>query len=120
LTINVLFVGLLVIPPHVEEYLVGLKKSLLGGMSTYLGQIVVEIVTAEEWDYLQSILGTANGLGLSDFSARFCLDGENVLWNVGVCTFCDPFVYTKSSGRMNKATAVKKNGSCVLLFDNIK
>eukprot|EP00596_Hydrurales_sp_CCMP1899_P005491 CAMPEP_0119044628 /NCGR_PEP_ID=MMETSP1177-20130426/33086_1 /TAXON_ID=2985 /ORGANISM="Ochromonas sp, Strain CCMP1899" /LENGTH=412 /DNA_ID=CAMNT_0007015033 /DNA_START=346 /DNA_END=1581 /DNA_ORIENTATION=+ len=66
--------GLLVIPLHVEEYLVGLKKSLLGGLGSYEGDIV-EILCLDEWDELQMSLKS-----LSDFSVRFCLDGDNVSW----------------------------------------
>jgi hypothetical protein len=73
---------LLVIPLHVEEYLVGLKKSLLGGLGSYEGDIV-EILCLDEWDELQMSLKS-----LSDFSVRFCLDGDNVSWNIGVCTSC--------------------------------
>lgn len=74
--------GMLLVPCHVEEYLVGLRKSLLGGLGTYTGD-VVEILTSEEWS---SLLGTLNGL--SDFSVGFTLDGENAVWNQRVCYAC--------------------------------
>ena len=64
--------GLLVIPPHVCDYLIGIKKSLLGGLGHYQGD-VVEILSAEEWDAMQVSLKS-----LSDFSVRFCLDGDNI------------------------------------------
>jgi hypothetical protein len=79
--------GQLVIPPHFEEYIVGLKRSLLGGLGAYEGE-VFEVLSAEEWDALQHSLR-----GLSDFSVRFCLDGDGISWNVGVCLTCDPFNY---------------------------
>jgi hypothetical protein len=79
--------GLLVIPPHVEEFLVGMRKYLLNGLGAYEGQ-VVEILTAEEWDALLDSLR-----GISDFSVRFSLDGENISWNRGICTSCDPTDY---------------------------
>ena len=79
--------GLLVIPPHVGDYLIGLKKSLLGGLGQYPGEIV-EILSAEEWDAMQVSLKS-----LSDFSVRFCLHGDDVTWNIGVCTSCCPFSY---------------------------
>lgn len=79
--------GHLVVPPHVEDYLVGLKKSLVGGLGTYPGD-VYEILSAEEWDALQSSLSHS----MADFSVRFCLDGEGgTTWSVPVCSRCDPF-----------------------------
>lgn len=77
--------GMLVIPPHVEEFLVGTKKSLLSGLGSYEGEIF-EILCADEWDALQASLKS-----LSDFSVRFCVDGDSVTWNIGVCNFCCPF-----------------------------
>ena len=74
--------GMLLVPCHVEEYLLGLRKSLLGGLGSYAGD-VVEILTAEEW---ASLLSSLNGL--SDFSVGFTLDGENVAWNQRVCCAC--------------------------------
>lgn len=79
--------GHLVIPPHFEEYIVGLKKSLTGGLGAYSGQ-VFEILSADEWDALQTSLKS-----LSDFSVRFCLDGDNITWNMEVCTACDSLNY---------------------------
>jgi hypothetical protein len=78
--------GLLIVPPHLEEYLLGVRKSLLGGLGLYEGE-VVEIVCAEEWDELHKI---SRGM-MSDFGIRCCLDGDNVSWSVGVCHICDPF-----------------------------
>lgn len=43
--------GHLMVPAHVEEYLVGIKRSLLAGLSGYVGEIV-EIITADEWETL--------------------------------------------------------------------
>ena len=74
--------GYLVVPCHVNEYLIGLKRTLLGGLGSYDGDIV-EILSAEEWDALQSTLNS-----LSDFNVRFCLDGENILWNTRICQVC--------------------------------
>ena len=79
--------GLLVMPPHVEEYLIGLRRSLLTGLGAYPGE-VAEIVSADEWDAMQDVFH-----GAADFSLRFCLDGEGVSWNTGVCMRCDPFAY---------------------------
>jgi len=79
---------MLIIPPHVEEYLIGVRKNLLGGLGTYPG-LVFEIISAEEWDALQRTFKNS-----ADISARFCLDGENIIWNVAVCMSCDVFGYT--------------------------
>lgn len=79
--------GLLVVPPHVEEYLIGLRRALLSGLGAYPGE-VAEIVSADEWDAIQDVFH-----GAADFSVRLCLDGESVSWNTGVCMRCDPFAY---------------------------
>jgi hypothetical protein len=78
--------GLLVVPPHVEEYLVGLRRGLTSGLGLYEGQ-VAEIVTAEEWDELQGVFRSA------DFNVRFCLDGNSTSWSIGLCTRCNPLNY---------------------------
>lgn len=88
--------GQLVIPPHIEEYLIGLRRTLLGGLGIYPGE-VAEIVSADEWDALQDVFH-----GAADFSVRFCLDGAGVSWNVGVCMVCDPFSYKPVLGNANK------------------
>lgn len=79
--------GLLVVPPHVEEYLLGIRRSLLAGLGSYPGE-VAEIISADEWDALQDVFH-----GAADFSVRLCLDGGGVSWNTGVCFRCDPFAY---------------------------
>ena len=73
---------MLLVPCHVEEYLVGLRRTLLGGLGSHTGD-VVEILSSEEW---ASLLGTLNGL--SDFSVGFTLNGEDVVWNQRVCSAC--------------------------------
>lgn len=88
--------GLLVIPPHIEEYLIGLRRTLLGGLGIYPGE-VAEIVSADEWDALQDVFH-----GAADFSVRFCLDGAGVSWNIGVCMVCDPFSYNPVLVNANK------------------
>ena len=87
--------GNLIIPPHLEEYLAGFRRNLLGNLGDYpVGGEIVEIVSVEEWDELQAMMllhyPAASGC---DFNIRFCLDGETVSWNVPVCRFCDPFNY---------------------------
>lgn len=81
--------GLLVIPPHVEDYLLGVRRGLFNNISDYSGE-VVEVVTVEEWDELNRVLRLP-----TDFHARFFVDGDNVSWNVGVCSSCDPFTYCR-------------------------
>eukprot|EP01037_Dinobryon_pediforme_P028410 gene28410-31677_t len=66
----------------------GWLKTLLGGLGNYPG-LTFEIISAEEWDALQRTFKTC-----TDISARLCLDGENITWNVGVCMVCDPFNYS--------------------------
>ena len=69
-----------------EEYLVGLRRSLLGGLGRYTGE-VVEILSASEWGALQDSLNS-----LCDFNVRLTLDGENVQWNMKVCSACAPAI----------------------------
>ena len=103
--------GLLVLPPHLEEYLLGLRRSLLGGLGAYPGP-VVELVTAEEWDELQAVLH--DGGAAADCSLRLCLDGEGVSWNIGLCSVCDPFGYSALSkhihGRKPSPNTQQGNG----------
>lgn len=82
--------GLLVVPPHLEEYLVGLRRSLVGGLGNYSGE-VIEIVSIEEWDEIQKMLHS------NDVGIRFAVDGETsaIAWNVGLCRVCDPFNYSQ-------------------------
>ena len=65
----------------------GLKRSLLGGLGEYQGQ-VFEVLSADEWDALQNSLRT-----LSDFGVRFCLDGDSISWSIDVCLTCDSYNY---------------------------
>lgn len=76
--------GYLLIPNHLEEFLVGVRKTLVGGLGAYEGE-VVELVTAEEFAALQTI-----NKGHADFEIRCALDGESVAWSIPVCMKCDP------------------------------
>ena len=44
--------GLLLTPPHVEEFLSGERRALLGGLDPDRSGCVCEILTPEEWDAL--------------------------------------------------------------------
>lgn len=44
--------GLLLAPPHVEEFLSGERRALLGGLDRDRSGCVCEILTPEEWDAL--------------------------------------------------------------------
>eukprot|EP01039_Chlorochromonas_danica_P007569 gene7569-8369_t len=78
--------GMLVVPPHLEEFLVGLRRGLLSGLGDYEGE-VVELVTAEEWEELQHL---HRGVGTPDLAICCAVDGHSVLWSVDVCNECDP------------------------------
>eukprot|EP00607_Mallomonas_marina_P001963 CAMPEP_0182427996 /NCGR_PEP_ID=MMETSP1167-20130531/20940_1 /TAXON_ID=2988 /ORGANISM="Mallomonas Sp, Strain CCMP3275" /LENGTH=370 /DNA_ID=CAMNT_0024610611 /DNA_START=80 /DNA_END=1189 /DNA_ORIENTATION=+ len=66
--------GLVIIPPHVDEYLYHGRKHLLQGLGEYPG-IMYEILSGEEWDALQSSYGSP------DFSVRFSCDGiDQIQW----------------------------------------
>jgi hypothetical protein len=90
--------GLLVVPPHVEEYLCGIRRTLLSGLGGYEGD-VVEIVSADEWEILQTVSS-----GLTDLSVGFALDDDgHVNWSCNICRNCDPFAYnTQRRGREGK------------------
>ena len=80
--------GLAVVPPHLTEFLLSVRKSLLGGLGQYPGEIV-EIISLEEWEALHEQLKS-----FPDFGVRFCLGPEgDIIWNVGICQSCDPFNY---------------------------
>ena len=44
--------GLLITPPHVEEFLAGNRRYLLGGLDPDRSGCVCEVLTPEEWDAL--------------------------------------------------------------------
>jgi hypothetical protein len=80
--------GSLVIPPHVEEYLLGMKRSLFGGSSGLLhrgggnvhnsgrgSEIEVEIITVDEWEELQRLLTTSS---YNDLYVRFLIDNDTI------------------------------------------
>jgi len=92
--------GQLVVPPHVTDYLLGVRRGLLTGLGGYEG-VMAEIISADEWDTLQEVFR-----GAADFNVRFCLDGSAVIWSIGVCTVCDPFTYHNVMSKTGK----KKSG----------
>eukprot|EP01041_Mallomonas_annulata_P000144 gene144-239_t len=96
--------GLLVIPPHVEEYLQCIRRSLLQGLTDYPGALY-EILSGEEWDALQEACGTA------DFSVRFSCDGDHIQWSLDLCRLCSPFHH----GHINVKTRLRS-----LLFGIVK
>lgn len=61
--------GHLLVPTHLEEYLVGMKRSLLAGLGDYLGEIV-EIVTADEWETLQHVYHQYGATGGNKSNSR--------------------------------------------------
>eukprot|EP01031_Cornospumella_fuschlensis_P031430 gene31430-37988_t len=102
--------GLLVLPPHLEEYLVGARRSLLGGLGAYEGE-VVELVSAEEWDELLRI-----NKGMADFGVRFCLHEGSLSWNIGVCQRCDPFsdaTYASSNRELLRGSSIRARNAAL-------
>ena len=81
--------GLLLPPPHVEEFLSGERRALLGGLDSRRSGCVCEVLTPEEWDALTLV---------SDSIGSKCLwilfFGLLVCWFVGllVCWFVGLFV----------------------------
>jgi hypothetical protein len=94
--------GHLVVPPHLEEYLIGMKKSLLVGLGGYSG-MEIEILSLEEWEEIQKVVSNS----YNDLYVRFFLDGESVIWNCPVCMICDPYTY--SPLRMTNKKGKKNN-----------
>ncbi|CAM9869789.1 unnamed protein product [Laminaria digitata] len=77
--------GLLLPPPHVEEFLSGERRALLGGLDPRRSGCVCEVLTPEEWDALTL-------LHPCDFGVRFCIDPDNgqASFNSKKCKNCDP------------------------------
>lgn len=97
--------GKLIVPPHLDEYLRGYRKSLLSGLREYKGE-VVEVLSTDEFETLQNALASATrATTQADFNVRFSLDSVNVSWSVDICYSCDPFNYkhilkvSKNNGR---------------------
>jgi hypothetical protein len=97
--------GHFVIPPHLEEYLRGSRRQLLGQLGSYQGE-TVEVVSGEEWDLLQQSMKALNncrvhlGSVVGDYEVIFSLDGEHVDYSTTICRKCDPFNYvTAAPGR---------------------
>jgi len=101
--------GLLLVPPHVEEYLLGLKRSLLSGLGSYEGE-VAEIVTADEWDELQKVLRLSG-----EYGVRFMIDddvanGVSSTWSFStpICHVCDPLSPKSVSSSVLSANGVMR------------
>ncbi|CAB1101293.1 unnamed protein product [Ectocarpus sp. CCAP 1310/34] len=77
--------GLLLAPPHVEEFLSGERRALLGGLDPDRSGCVCEVVTPEEWDALTL-------LHPCDLGVRFCIDPDSgaAIFNSKKCKSCDP------------------------------
>ncbi|CAM9746140.1 unnamed protein product [Chrysoparadoxa australica] len=75
--------GRLLVPPHVEDYLVGANASLLKGLEPDRSGCICEIVTPEEWDALTLIYP-------EDLCVRFCVQPEDgsVAWGLSECKEC--------------------------------
>ncbi|KAG5180313.1 hypothetical protein JKP88DRAFT_324355 [Tribonema minus] len=78
--------GLLLVPPHAEQWLRGDREKLLGALDTERSGYVCEVVTVDEWDALSERYGPC------DFSVRFSIapDGDAVAWSLPRCSRCDP------------------------------
>eukprot|EP00752_Nemacystus_decipiens_P008123 g7263.t1 len=90
--------GLLLTPPHVEDFLSGERRALLGGLDPDRSGCVCEVLTPEEWDALTL-------LHPCDFGVRFCIDPDSggAIFNTKKCKKCDPCyigeVYVRSASR---------------------
>lgn len=62
--------GLLLAPPHVEEFLSGERRALLGGLDPDRSGCVCEVLTPDEWDALTLVR--------SPYTVRFWLLGVAV------------------------------------------
>lgn len=49
--------GLLITPPHVEEFLAGKRRNLLGGLDPDRSGCVCEVLTPDEWEALTLVRG---------------------------------------------------------------
>lgn len=106
----------LMIPPHLNEFLNGRRKYLLGRLGNYSG-IIVELLSIEEWEELISSLGGV----LSDFSVGFSYDGESIEWSMNVCKSCDPMDYLYiNTLRKKNSTTNQCNKQTPSKFSNFK
>ena len=104
--------GLLMPPPHVEEFLRGCRKNLLGRLSSqeYEG-IVYEILTTEEWDALSIMHTREHAANWPDFSVRFSCDGEDFQWSQQICHECNPFDEQSDGNSHNHFRRRSRGGS---------
>merc|ERR1711991_812956 len=106
-------------PPHCVEYLNGQRKTLLGGLGTYKGEIC-EIISSEEMSILQHQLLDVKQS--NDFAISFDVEGteygSNILWSCELCGRCDPFSqpirspvrrYSHNSSRKHAANRASMN-----------
>lgn len=84
--------GLLVVPPHVDEYIRGIRRTLLTNLGEYPGDLF-EIVMPEEFDSLNHLASGPIASNTADFAVRFFCDETSIDWNIEVCRNCDPFNY---------------------------
>ena len=71
------------------------RRSLLGGLGGYEGD-VVEIISADEWEVLQSSfsgLADSHSVGFSFDDGNGNGNMETITWSCGICTSCDPIAY---------------------------
>ena len=97
--------GLLVIPPHVHEYLQGTRRGLLQGLGDYRGP-VYEITTLEEGEALMA----AQYSDVTDFLVCFSCDGESrgCTWNLSICRLCDPYDRSHELGKVKIKRSSRK------------
>jgi hypothetical protein len=111
--------GLLLVPAHLEQFLQGTRRSLMGQLTEYSGE-VVEVISSDEWNLLIShaeeldrcLRQVRHGTGMSslgygskpprntkgrgtDLELSFGLDGEAVSWNISTCRKCEPLSYAQ-------------------------
>ena len=82
------------VPPHVNEYIRGIRRSLLTNLGPDYAGDLYEIVTPEEFDLLNQLVMKGPAAKHVDFAVRFFCDIEGTVeWNMEICTRCDPFDY---------------------------
>jgi hypothetical protein len=77
----------IVIPTHLEDYLLGIRQKLLRPLPLD-NDLIIELISLDELELLNSYI-IGHGFIDSKSCAKFSFDGENLTWNSDICMHCD-------------------------------
>jgi hypothetical protein len=102
--------SMLMVPTHVDDFLTGRKRNLLGGLGGGGGGDrgeQYEIVMSDEWDELATVTHDGRAAREADFTVRFSCDGECIHWSLDVCQECYPWEPPASPVRSSSGSSGK-------------